>query len=305
MASLETSSRSEALFVLLQGFWNPMCVPATATGASVASVVPNDMTLGGEPPSDSAASGAAGTPRAMLLTGPNMGGKSTAMRCVAICAILAQSGCMVPASRCRMSAVSRIFVRMGAQDRLEAGSSTFHEECLDASLVLNEADQVMRRLHGHPSQFGRGWRGSPDVCKSMRTLTPSSSSVFAFLCNAAHAMLLACLLPSQCLNMISLRSSAFVVPARVSQDSLVILDELGRGTSTFDGHAIAHATLHDLVMRRGAARPRLLFSTHYHQLADEFGRLSDTVALRHMACEVRDRLLDAAHVGVPRDQLPM
>lgn len=148
--------------------------------ADPALFIPNDIGLGvdGHGPNE----------RVLLLTGPNMGGKSTLLRQVCLAVILAQIGCHVPASACRLAPVDRIFTRLGANDNIMAGKSTFLVELLDAAKILKEA-------------------------------TPRS---------------------------------------------LVILDELGRGTSTFDGMAIAHSVLLYLVRH---SRPLTLFATHYRPLA--------------------------------------
>ncbi|KAK9819817.1 hypothetical protein WJX72_002734 [[Myrmecia] bisecta] len=176
----------------LRGLWHPAARAAPGT-----SVVPNDLTLGGREEH---------TARALLLTGPNMGGKSTLLRATCIAVVLAQVGCYVPASSCRLTLTDRIFTRLGAVDRLMAGESTFLVECAETASILRHA-------------------------------TP---------------------------------------------DSLVVLDELGRGTSTFDGYAIAHAVLAHLSSQVDC---RLLFATHYHPLVAEFSD-SPNVALGHMAAVV-------------------
>lgn len=158
--------------------------------------VPNDVTLSEEQGS------------AILLTGPNMGGKSTVLRQVCLSVILAQLGCYVMADSMRMSPVDRVFTRIGASDDIFAGQSTFLVELLETASVCNFA----------------------------------------------------------------------------TRNSLVILDELGRGTSTHDGYAIAFGVLDRLVKH---SRCRTLFSTHYHNLADEWKRGGDSsLQVCHMAALV-------------------
>jgi DNA mismatch repair protein MutS len=126
----------------------------------------------------------------ILLTGPNMAGKSTYMRQVALIAILAQMGSFVPAAEARIGIVDRIFTRIGAADSLARGESTFMVEMKETANILHHA----------------------------------------------------------------------------TARSLILLDEVGRGTSTFDGISIAWAvaeSLHD-----AASRPRTLFATHYHELTE-------------------------------------
>ena len=129
--------------------------------------------------------------RILVVTGPNMGGKSTYLRQVATAVLLAQAGSFVPASGLELSVVDRIFTRVGAADHLARGESTFMVEMLEAAAILREA-------------------------------TPQS---------------------------------------------LVILDEVGRGTSTFDGLSIAWALVEHLHDRpeRGTF---VLFATHYHELTE-------------------------------------
>ncbi|KAJ3266034.1 DNA mismatch repair protein msh6 [Chytriomyces hyalinus] len=153
--------------------------------------IPNDTKLGG------------GDANMILLTGPNMGGKSTLLRQTCIAVIMAQLGCYVPATRCVMTPFERIFTRIGAHDNILAGQSTFMVELSETSKILREA-------------------------------TP------------------------RC---------------------LVILDELGRGTSTFDGFAIAFSVLYHLVTQ---VRCLGLFSTHYGMLTKEFEG-NPLVSLNHMS----------------------
>ena len=140
--------------------------------------------------------------RFMLLTGPNMSGKSTAMRQAALAVIMAQAGGFVAAKSARIGIVDRVYTRVGASDHLARGQSTFMVEMMEASAILRGA----------------------------------------------------------------------------TERSFVILDEIGRGTSTYDGLAIAWAVaehLHD------ATRCRAIFATHYHEL-----------------CELADRLPNAANYNV-------
>ncbi len=143
-----------------------------------------------------------------VITGPNMSGKSTYMRQVALCVVLAQAGSFVPADAARLPVVDRVFTRVGASDDIAGGESTFMRE--------------------------------------MRELTD-------VLCDA-------------------------------TPDSLVLLDEVGRGTATTDGRAIARAAVEFLHEESGATT---LFATHYHglvDLADEYER----VVNRHFAATERD-----------------
>jgi DNA mismatch repair protein MutS len=146
---------------------------------------PNDCRLDGT---------GVGGPRLSLVTGPNMAGKSTFLRQNALLAVLAQSGCFVPAKRLRLGVVDRLFSRVGAGDDLARGRSTFMMEMVETAAILTQA-------------------------------TPRS---------------------------------------------LVILDEIGRGTATYDGLAIAWACAEAL---HETNRCRALFATHYHELAVLEGRL--------------------------------
>lgn len=158
--------------------------------SNIVNFVPNDITMDLKD-----------NPSLLLLTGPNMGGKSTLMRQLAVICVMAQMGSFVPASSCNLTAIDRIFTRLGANDDIIAGKSTFLVELSEASTILK-----------HASPF-----------------------------------------------------------------SLVIIDELGRGTSTYDGTAIATAYVDKLT----TINCRGLFSTHYHSLVDHFENRRD-VQLSHM-----------------------
>jgi DNA mismatch repair protein MutS len=151
------------------------------------TLVANDLALAARPPDGQPP--AADAPAILLVTGPNMGGKSTFIRQAALVAVLAQAGSFVPAKRCRVGIIDRLFARIGAGDDLARGASTFLVEMSQTARILNRA-------------------------------TPRS---------------------------------------------LVILDEVGRGTSTFDGLAIAQAVVEHL---QAAVGCRTLFATHYLQLAE-------------------------------------
>jgi DNA mismatch repair protein MSH6 len=99
--------------------------------------IPNDAKLGGEAGTGADAQEEAA--RMLLLTGPNMGGKSTLLRCCCIVSIMAQLGCFVPADSVRLSPIDRIFTRLGASDRILAGQSTFFVELSEAATILHHA----------------------------------------------------------------------------------------------------------------------------------------------------------------------
>ena len=140
---------------------------------------PNDIIVGGDDPST------------ILITGQNMGGKSTLLRQVWLAVVLAWVGCYVPAKSAKITLVDRIFTRIGANDSIIDGKSTFFKEMEETKSIVEQA----------------------------------------------------------------------------TSRSLVIIDELGRGTSTFDGYSIAHAVLTYLVKHNFCIT---FFTTHYHMLVDAF-----------------------------------
>lgn len=150
--------------------------------AGTHAFVPNDTRL-------SSSAGGDECPQIAIITGPNMAGKSTYIRQVALIVLMAQSGAWTPAQSCRLGVVDRIFSRVGASDELSRGNSTFMVEMNETANILNNA-------------------------------TPRS---------------------------------------------LVILDEIGRGTSTYDGLSIAWAVVEHLHPDDGQGA-RTLFATHYHEL---------------------------------------
>ncbi|GMH78533.1 hypothetical protein TL16_g07839 [Triparma laevis f. inornata] len=170
------------------------CVEVTHSGDDF---VPNDLALGGEEKE-----------RVLLLSGPNMGGKSTLLRQTCLISILAQIGCFVPAQSAAITPMDRIFTRLGASDKILAGQSTFFVELSETAAAL---------------------RG------------------------ATHR-------------------------------SIVIMDELGRGTSTFDGTALAHAVVKSLVED---TKCLTMFATHYHSLLEDW-KEEPNVRLGHMKCHVTD-----------------
>jgi DNA mismatch repair protein MutS len=131
-----------------------------------------------------------GTPRLYVLTGPNMGGKSTFLRQTALIALMAQMGSFVPAREAKLGLVDRIFTRVGASDQILRGQSTFMVEMQETAHILRHA----------------------------------------------------------------------------SERSLVLLDEIGRGTATFDGLSIAWAVAE--AVARSPTSPKTIFATHYHELVD-------------------------------------
>ncbi len=139
--------------------------------------VPNDVELDDE------------HARIVVLTGPNMGGKSTYLRQVALIVLMAQAGSFVPADEARLGAIDRIFTRVGASDDLARGESTFMVEMIETANILHHA----------------------------------------------------------------------------GPESLVVLDEVGRGTATFDGLSLAWAIVEHL---HEHGRPKTLFATHYHELTE-------------------------------------
>ena len=141
--------------------------------------VPNDVTLDGT------------TRQLIVLTGPNMGGKSTYLRQTALLCLMAQAGSFVPARSAKLPVVDRIFARVGASDNIARGQSTFMVEMQETANILHSA----------------------------------------------------------------------------TSRSLLILDEIGRGTSTFDGLSLAWAVA-EYLASNPRARPKTIFATHYHELTD-------------------------------------
>ncbi len=164
--------------------------------------VPNDVNLD-----------AAGT-QLVILTGPNMGGKSTFLRQVALLALLAQAGSFVPARSAKLAVIDRIFARVGASDNIARGQSTFMVEMQETAAILHTA----------------------------------------------------------------------------TRRSLVILDEIGRGTATFDGLSLAWAVAEHLASDEHT-RPKTIFATHYHELTDLADALPGVVNYHVAAREYRDEII--------------
>ncbi|HYS13725.1 MAG TPA: DNA mismatch repair protein MutS [Burkholderiaceae bacterium] len=150
--------------------------------------------------------------RLLVITGPNMGGKSTYMRSIALIALLAYCGSFVPATQARLGPLDRILTRIGAADDLARGASTFMVEMTEAATILNQA----------------------------------------------------------------------------SEQSLVLMDEIGRGTSTFDGLALAASIARELVERN---RSLTLFATHYFELTQLAETAADVANVHVAAAEVRGKVV--------------
>jgi DNA mismatch repair protein MutS len=153
----------------------------------------------------------------LLITGPNMAGKSTYMRQTALIVLMAQAGCFVPASRAHIGAADKLYTRIGAADNLARGESTFFVEMSELAYILNTA----------------------------------------------------------------------------TDRSLVILDEIGRGTSTYDGLAIAWAVVDylcggDVSERACASRIRTMFATHYHELTSLEGKAPGLINLNTETADTGD-----------------
>ncbi|HXH25053.1 MAG TPA: DNA mismatch repair protein MutS [Vicinamibacterales bacterium] len=164
--------------------------------------VPNDIELNGT------------TRQLVILTGPNMGGKSTYLRQAALLPLLAQIGSFVPARDAKVPIVDRIFARVGASDNIARGQSTFMVEMQETANILHAA----------------------------------------------------------------------------TSRSLVVLDEIGRGTSTFDGLSIAWAVA-EYLATNPKARPKTLFATHYHELTDLADALPGVVNAHVAAREWKDEIV--------------
>jgi DNA mismatch repair protein MutS len=164
--------------------------------------VPNDVTLNSE------------THQLVILTGPNMGGKSTYLRQVALLCLLAQTGSFVPAKQSKLGLIDRLYARVGASDNIARGQSTFMVEMQETSHILSGA----------------------------------------------------------------------------TSKSLVVLDEIGRGTATFDGLSIAWAVA-EYLASNGRARPKTMFATHYHELTDLADALPGVVNAHVAAREWKDDII--------------
>ncbi len=161
--------------IMIRGGRHPVVEKALGSGA----FIPNDTALSGR------------DDQLIVLTGPNMAGKSTYLKQVALIVLLAQTGSYVPADEAVIGLVDRIFTRIGAQEDIAAGQSTFMVEMIEVANILNNA----------------------------------------------------------------------------TARSLLILDEVGRGTSTYDGLSIAWATI-EYIHNNARLRARTLFATHYHELVE-------------------------------------
>ena len=176
--------------------------PVLETTLPRGDYVPNDATIDAE------------RDQIIILTGPNMAGKSSWLRQVALITLMAQIGSFVPAQRARIGIVDRIFTRIGAQDDIATGQSTFMVEMLETANILNHA----------------------------------------------------------------------------TKRSLVVLDEIGRGTSTYDGLAIARAIV-EYIHNAPNLGCKTLFATHYHELTELSEILPGVVCYRMDVLEDGDRVV--------------
>jgi len=172
------------------------------------SFIPNDTTINGN------------GDQILIITGPNMGGKSTFLRQNALIVIMAQAGLFVPAESAEIGLCDRIFTRIGASDSLMEGKSTFLVEMIETAIILNN----------------------------------------------------------------------------ISPRSLILLDEIGRGTSTYDGLSIAWAVIEAL--HEGTPRPRTLFATHYHELT-ELAHIFEGVSNYHISVREWEDQVVFLHKVVP------
>ena len=175
-------------------------------------VIENELKTSGFVPNDVKINCGDNKSRVIILTGPNMAGKSTWLRMTALLSIMSQAGLWIPAEKARFGLVDRVFTRIGARDDLVRGSSTFMVEMLETANILNN----------------------------------------------------------------------------VTDRSLIILDEVGRGTATWDGMSIAWAVLEYL---QGASKSRVLFATHYHELTCLEQRLEGVKNYSMAVSEGKDGIL--------------
>jgi DNA mismatch repair protein MutS len=176
--------------------------PVVERRTSADAFVPNDILLNGT------------TSQLMILTGPNMGGKSTYLRQTALMCLMAQAGSFVPAREAKVPIIDRIFARVGASDNIAKGHSTFMVEMQETANILHTA----------------------------------------------------------------------------TSRSLVVLDEIGRGTATFDGLSIAWAVAEHLATN-AKIRPKTLFATHYHELTDLADATPGVVNFHVSAREWKDDII--------------
>jgi DNA mismatch repair protein MutS len=181
---------------------HPVVERRVLSSGSSGGFVPNDVTLDGR------------SSQLVILTGPNMGGKSTYLRQVALLCIMAQAGSFVPAREAKIPLVDRVFARVGASDNIARGQSTF----------MVEMQETARILHAATSR------------------------------------------------------------------SLVVLDEIGRGTATFDGLSIAWAVA-EYLATHPRLRPKTLFATHYHELTDLADATAGVVNFHVAAREWKDDII--------------
>ena len=248
-----------------------------------APFVPNDVTMD------------TGDNRMLIITGPNMAGKSTYMRQVALITLMAHIGSFVPAREANISLCDRIFTRIGASDDLAGGQSTFMVEMSETAAILRAATSRSLVIL---DEIGRGTSTFDGLAIAWAVveylLDPGKSTYMRQVALIVLMAQMGCFVPARTARIgvvdriftrigasddLASGQSTFMVEMtevaeilkHATSHSLLILDEIGRGTSTFDGMAIARAVL-EYAADKKRIGAKTLFATHYHELSELEGR---------------------------------